>query len=252
MVARRSPTAPKTSGMGPTDLCGIGREVQELGPIGERRAGGVRVDHEGLPADEEHTLEAVEGGTHTCRGGWKHSSPQRVGRVEDVAAVERAAEHRRPQLARRARSLRRRRRISRPRPRRRPPRRPGDAVRRSARRSSPPATGRSRSPTVRQRRVHLTIEMIHANGHEHRAGRWRHRIVERPAQDRAELVRRSHLVRPLRHRPGEGHEIARQQRVVGQMALVLLARGDDQRVCRWRGRWSGCRWRCRARPRCAG
>ncbi len=86
--------------MGPTDLAGIGGEVHELDVVGHRRAVRVGVDEEGLSADEEHPIERIERCAHP-RGRWgQHPAPQRVRRWEDVAAIERAAEHRRPQRLR--------------------------------------------------------------------------------------------------------------------------------------------------------
>ena len=75
----------------------------------------------------------------------------------------------------------------------------------------------------------LAVEVVHADGHEHRPARRGQRVAEGPAQDGAELVGRAHLVGPLADRAGQAHEVARQQRVVDQVALVLLPGGHDQR-----------------------
>ena len=112
------------------------------------------------------------------------------------------------------------------------------------RRSIREAAGTGASPSSSSGRI--------AHADEHRARRRRGGVVEGPAQDRAELVEVAHLVRPLRHRRGEPDEIAGEQRDRPRGGARPAGRRSRRAACRWPGRWSGCRWRCPARPTCGG
>ena len=83
----------------------------------------------------------------------------------------------------------------------------------------------------RRRHVRLALlgERRHAQRHEHRTGRRAGRIMEGPPHDDAELVDRADLVGPLRDRFRQADQVTREDGVVGEVPLVLLAGGDDDR-----------------------
>ena len=81
----------------------------------------------------------------------------------------------------------------------------------------------------RHRRLDLAVEVVHADGDEHRPARRGGGVPEGAAQDGAELVGRPHLVGPLADRAGEADQVAREQRVVDQVPLVLLPGGHHER-----------------------
>jgi hypothetical protein len=72
------------------------------------------------------------------------------------------------------------------------------------------------------------FEQVHPQRDEHRTD-WRlRRVDECPSQHRPELAERSDLVAPLHRRRRELDERTGEERVGGEVALVLLTRSDDE------------------------
>ena len=160
------------------------------------------------------------------------SPPERVGGAEHAGAN--AAASRTP--ARRAS------RPARPRRRRRPARstsspttmasRPtggSTRTRRRGRRGRRRPTRRSIARRRRHRRCRPPRRGAHRQADEHRTGGRRGGVVERPAHDRADLSDACGPRGPTSTAPGQPDQVARQQRVGLDVAVVLLPGGHHQR-----------------------
>jgi hypothetical protein len=82
---------------------------------------------------------------------------------------------------------------------------------------------------LQARRLGRRVPEVHRDRDEHGSARGRHRQVVRLLQRVGHIGGVLDLIRPLRHGARHAHQVARQQRLVENMARVLLPAGDNQR-----------------------
>ena len=217
-------------GEGAPQLLRVGAELDQLGAVGQGRAVGVRVGHERAGADGEDPLVGRQRRPDGGRRRRQHPGEQRVGGRQRHRAVEgRGVDGRAERLGQVGQGvdgaggpdvaagddgqL----------PDGRLGQQLGQLVQAAGRR--PAHDGRRR----RHRRVALLVEGRHRQAHEHGTAGRAGGVVEGAAHDRAQLPQRPHLVRPPADRPGQADQVAGQERVGLDVAVVLLAGGDHER-----------------------